>query len=53
MWTKVEKSTGTNTKVDKIDKGWLRQGWFTDWLSGILWRKVEKLTSTGTKVSKE
>jgi len=37
-WSKVEKSTGTNTAVDKRDKGHLRSGWFGDWLSGILWK---------------
>ena len=37
-WTKVSKSTGTFTKVDKNDKGHLRGGWFFDWLSGILWK---------------
>ena len=53
MWSKVEKSTATNTQVDKNDKGHFRSGWFTDWLSGILWRKVSKDTGDCTKVTKE
>jgi len=52
-WSKVEKSTGTNTAVDKRDKGWFTAGWFSDWLSGILWRKVEKITGACEQVSKD
>ena len=53
MWTKVEKETGTCTKVDKLDKGHLRGGWFYDWLSGILWKLVNKERGNMTKVEKE
>ena len=40
------------TKVDKTDKGWF-QGWFIDWLSGVLWEKVNKEGGNCTKVEKE
>jgi len=49
---KVDKEIGTCTKVDKTDRGWF-QGWFTDWLSGILWKKVIKEEGNCTKVEKE
>lgn len=42
-WTKVDKVTGTYEKVDKSDKGHLRSGWFSDWLSGILWKSQGKI----------
>ena len=51
-WTKVNKVEGTCVKVDKTDKGWF-QGWFTDWLSGVLWHKVNKETVSCTKEVKE
>ena len=52
LWTKVDKETGTCTKVDKTDKGWFG-GWFTDWFSKILWKKVSKEGGIFTKVEKE
>ena len=56
-WTKVEKGKGAYTKVDKSDnkESWFKQGWFTNWFSGILilFRKVEKEKGTCTKVIKE
>ena len=53
FWNKVIKVIGTYGKVDKSDKGWFKQGWFTDWLAGILYRKVNKNTGDFTKVSKD
>ena len=54
---RVEKDEGNCTKVNKTDsqENWFRQGWFTNWFSGILvlFRKVEKDEGTCTKVTKE
>ena len=51
-YTKIEKETSEYTKVDKADKGWFKQGWFTAWFSGEIYRKVAKVLSNYTKINK-
>ena len=51
-YSKVEKEIATYTKVDRADKGWFKQGWFTAWFSGEIYRKVEKEIATYTKINK-
>jgi len=54
-YTKINKDISTYTKIDKAatEKGWFKQGWFSNWLKGIMYRKVEKEISTYTKIEKE
>ena len=49
-WSKVEKSTGTTTAVDKT-KSWFVSGWFQEWFASF-WEEVDKETGTFTKVNK-
>lgn len=51
-YTKVEKETATYTKIDKNQRGWFIQGWFTNWFAGEIYRKVEKIISEYTKINK-
>lgn len=54
-YNKIEKETSNYTKIDKkeTEKGWFKQGWFTDWLKGLLYKKTSKDISVYTKVNKE
>ena len=52
-YTKIDKEISTYTKVDKNDKGWFKQGWFTAWFTNEIYRKVAKVISTYTKINKD
>jgi len=52
IYSKINKETAIYTKSTKADteKGWFKQGWFSNWFKGDLYRKVTKALSTYTKI---